>query len=278
MQQKNKAISYSLFGYGKKTPENCFEYNSYFRGLVINIRLARLIYPDWIVVLHIDNESYKAFEDFLNELPIKIVICEEAELTKAMLWRMKPCFESYEAVLCRDIDSPLTYREAQAVYYWLSTSKCVHAITDSVSHNVPMMGGMIGFKPKHFTATCGYSSWDEMISSSHFDWSIKGSDQDFLNQHIYRKYSQIQNDSITQHYIKGIGHTYLSDYHNEIQDLKMPNVPKELNESNDICGHIGSSGWYETALFKFLRKHWHSFDDLLELEKKHSNIFYWVNE
>jgi hypothetical protein len=78
MQQKNKAISYSLFGYGKKTPENCFEYNSYFRGLVINIRLARLLYPDWIVVLHIDNESYKAFEYFLNELPIKIVICDEA--------------------------------------------------------------------------------------------------------------------------------------------------------------------------------------------------------
>jgi hypothetical protein len=70
----------------------------------------------------------------------------------------------------------------------------------------------------------------------------------------------------------------LSDYHNDIQDLDIPDVPKELNQSNDICGHIGSAGWYETSLFKFLRKHWHRFDDLLELEKQHSNIFYWVNE
>jgi hypothetical protein len=278
MFHKNKVISYSLFGYGKVTADNCFEYNSYFRGLTINIRLARLLYPDWMVVLHIDNESYQAYESFFNELPIKIVVCEDAPLTKAMLWRMKPCFEDYEAVLCRDIDSPLTYREAQAVQYWLNNSKCVHAITDSISHNIPMMGGMIGFKPKDFIGTCGYSNWDEMINSSNFDWSRKGADQDFLNKHIYPKYAQPQNDSITQHYISGMANTYLSDYHNQIPDVDIPNVPKALQQSNDVCGHIGSAGWYETALFKFLRNYWDVFEDLLILEKKHSKIFYWANE
>lgn len=278
MEEKNKAISYSLFGFGKQRQENCFEFNSYLRGLMINIRLARLIYPDWIVILNIDHQSFLAYETMLKRLPIKVNINDEAPLTKAMLWRMKPCFESYYAVICRDLDSPLTYREAQCVEIWCSNSKCVHAITDSISHNVPMLGGMVGFKPYDFVRTCGYSNWDDMISSVNMDWSRKGADQDFLNQYIYKIYSQPQNDSITQHYFKGMPNTYLSDYHNSIPNIELNNVNQSYAESNNICGHIGSAGWYEPSLFKFLKKHWDKFEDLIEIEKEHPQIFYWVNE
>jgi len=278
MQEKNKAISYSLFGYGKERAENCFEFNSYLRGLMVNVRLARLLYPDWIIVLHIDNDSYSAFASFLNQLPIRVVICEDAPLTKAMLWRMKPCFEGYDAVICRDLDSPLTYREAQAVQFWLQQPKCAHAITDSISHNLPMLGGMIGFKPHDFIRTCGWSNWDEMVNSGNYNWSVKGVDQFFLNDFVYRIYSQPQADSIVQHYIKGMPNTYLSAYYNEIANIEIPNVPSIYNESNDVCGHIGAAGWYETSLFRFLKKYWHHFDDLISLEKEHSTIFYWSHE
>ena len=67
-----------------------------------------------------------------------------------MLWRLLPIFEyNVERIICRDTDSPLTYREAQMVKEWENSPKVVHAITDSVSHNIPLMGGMIGLT-KHF--------------------------------------------------------------------------------------------------------------------------------
>lgn len=278
MQEKSKVISYSLFGFGKVKAENCFEFNSYLRGLMINIRLARLIYPDWMVVLHIDQDSFLGFQSFFEQLPIKIIVCEDAPLTKAMLWRMKPCFEGYEAVICRDLDSPITFREAQAVQHWLGLQKCAHAITDSISHNLPMLGGMVGFKPHDFIRTCDFENWNQMIECAPLDWSIKGSDQDFLNAYIYRIYSKPQSDSIVQHYVKGMPNTYLSAYFNYIPDIDLPNVPREYAESNNVCGHIGAAGWYETSLFHFLRKYWNHFDDLLAIERAFQNIFYWCNE
>jgi hypothetical protein len=137
---------------------------------------------------------------------------------------------------------------------------------------------MIGFKPHDFMRTCGWSNWDEMVSSGNYNWSIKGSDQNFINDYVYRIYSHPQADSIVQHYIKGMPNTYLSAYYNEIPNIEVPNVPSEYNESNDVCGHIGAAGWYETALFRFFEKYRHHFDDLISLEKEHSAIFYWSHE
>ena len=148
-----KIISYSLFGYNKERAANCFDFNSYLRGLMINVRLQRLLFPEWRIRLHLDQSSYNGFQRFFELLSrsehynlIDIVICEEAELTKAMLWRLMPIFDGkVERFICRDLDSPLTYRDAQAVKDWENSSKTAHAITDSVSHTIPMMGGMIGF-------------------------------------------------------------------------------------------------------------------------------------
>jgi CMP-2-keto-3-deoxyoctulosonic acid synthetase len=55
-------------------------------------------------------------------------------------------------------------------------------------------------------------------------------------------------------------------------------IPHEYKESNNVAGHIGAAGYYEAAMFKFLRKHWSKFEDILEIEKEYSNVFYWVNE
>jgi len=103
----------------------------------------------------------------------------------------------------------------------------------------------------------------------------KGSDQGFLNKHIYPLFGAAGNDSITQHYVLGHGDTFLSDYHNQIPDIVI-NARDGLQESNTVCGHIGAAGYYEGAMFKFLREYWTEFDDLLEIEKQYPSIFYWV--
>jgi hypothetical protein len=274
-----KLISYSLFGYNKERKENCFDFNSYLRGLMINIRLQRLIYPDWTIRLYTDHSTYNGFINLFSKLNIQIrIMPDNTQLCKAMLWRIIPAFEKdIEAVICRDVDSPLTYREAQCVEYWLHREKIIHAITDSKSHNIPLMGGMIGIKPNYFVDRLGSNSWDDFINSMS-GYDIKGADQDLLNRMVYPKFASQGSESIVQHYLLGMGNTFLSEWHNSVPNLELPNVPVAMKESNEICGHIGAAGWYETATMKFLHKYWDRFADILEAEKEFNNIFYWTNE
>lgn len=276
-----KCISYALFGYNKERQANCFDFASYLRGFMINVRMNRLLFPDWDIVLHIDQATYEPFKELLEGSKITVHIESDTPLCKAMLWRLKPLFEmdgsnhKYTHVICRDVDSPPTYRDAQAVSQWIAHDKAAHAITDSISHTLPMLGGMIGFRPKYFTMHFG-DTWDGLLSRTGLDFSMKGSDQTFINQYIYPIFAKPGEDSITQHYVKGMPNTFLSDYHSDIPDIEIP-LDKKLKESNQVCGHIGAAGYYETVMFKFLRDYWHEFGDLLELEKKHPNIFYWTN-
>ena len=280
------AIAYSLFGSEEIRNENCFNFNSYLRGLMINIRLNRLIYPEWTVLLETDKNVYDRYGNLLDKLcklkHFEIRINESAPLTKAMLWRLKPLFELdqisnkvWDYVLCRDLDSPPTYREAQAVKYWMNKGKAAHAITDSVSHDVPMLGGMIGFIPKHFTMKMGLNEWGDMFENCDIEFGNKGADQLFLTKKVYPKFAKHGDDSITQHYCLGMPNSFLSDCHTSIQDMEIE-IPFEYKESNQICGHIGSAGWYGTSTTKFIQKHKHLFEDLIEIEASYSDIFSWV--
>jgi len=275
-----KLITYSLFGFKKERNENCFDFNSYLRGLLINLRLQRLIYPSWTIRLYTDESTYNAYANLFNNLTIQVKIMpNDTPLCKAMLWRIIPAFEKdVEVLICRDLDSPLTYREAQCVQYWLHREqKVMHAITDSKSHNIPLMGGMIGIKPNYFADRLGRNSWDDLINSMS-GYDIKGADQDLLNRMVYPKFATQGSESIVQHYLLGMGNTFLSEWHNSVPDLELPNVDVCMKESNDSCGHIGASGWYETALFRFLNKYKERFEDIKKTENNYKSIFYWANE
>lgn len=290
-----KAIAYSLFGYERGRHKDCFDFNSYLRHLMINLRLNRLLYKEWQVVLETDEATYQGWRSLFERLNDKIVIeinPNGTPLTKAMLWRLKPIYHKdqadrwrYTHVLCRDLDSPPTYRERQAVETWVKNDKAAHAITDSVSHNIPMLGGMVGFRPDYFTERTSTQNWDSLFNGVSIDFSVKGADQTFLMNHIYPKLAKPGSDSITQHYFKGMGNTFLGDYHtclcdsiaghkdNCPENTKLE-IPEELKETNSIAGHIGAAGFYETALFKFLRNY--NFEDLEKMERSHKDIFYWA--
>lgn len=250
---------------------------------MISLRMNRLIYPDFETWVYVDRGTYEGFKALFDSLTdsniCKVFIREPAPLCEAMLWRMIPAFNpDVEVVLCRDLDSPVTMRERKCVEYWLGSTKCAHAITDSVSHNIPMLGGMIGFRGKNLRERLGVEIFEAMLSKwSGMDFSRKGSDQDFINRHIYPVLSQYGSDSITQHYLLGMPNTYLSDYRNTVPDITVP-IPEEMRESNDVCGHIGAAGWYETALHKFLHKYYNKFDDIRRCEATYPDAFYWLNE
>lgn len=263
---------------------------------MINVRMNRLIFPGWAIVLETDFDTYKAFKELFDNIGIEVRTNKPAPLCLAMLWRMKPIFEQnpdqswkHSHVLCRDTDSPPTYREAQAVQYWINRDKAVHAITDSVSHTIPMLGGMIGVRPDYFTELVG-QTWEDMIRLGHgMAFEKKGSDQTFLNRFIYPLFAQHGKDSITQHYFKGMPNTFLSDFRTcdcpstvghepHCRNNTEISIPFEYKESNSTCGHIGAAGYYSTAMFQFLRKHKDKFEDLLKWEAKYPTVFYWCQD
>lgn len=274
-----KAVSYALFGADKDRQENCFTFETYLRGLTVNIRLNKLIYPDWVNVINIDKPTYEAYKNLFDSLPkyCHVYVNEPESLCKAMLWRLKPVFlhKQYSHVICRDTDSPTTYREAQCVAQWIEHGKAMHAITDSISHTIPLMGGMIGFVVQ-YNWRLGANNWEELVSQGGYDFSVKGSDQTFLNRFIYPKVAGAE-DSITQHYMLGMRNTFLSDFHREVPNIDLGLIAG-VEESNDICGHIGAAGAYSGPLVRFLSKYYDHFEDIRKAESNYPDIFFNLKE
>lgn len=277
------AISYSLFGYNKPTPQNCFEFQSYIRGLMVNVRFNRIIYPKWINIVNTDQKTYDSpykplFDWLQNKGLIKVNVCKDAPLCLAMLWRLKPIFDfehpawTYTHVLCRDIDSICTYREAQAVAQWIQEDKTIHCITDSISHTIPMMGGMIGFRPHYITERLSVKKWTELVNLGTFDWNRKGTDQDFLCKFVYPNCS----DSATEHFVLGMRHNLKEGdgRHYSIPDIEI-DVDPLFKMTNDCAGHIGASGYYETPTVKFLCTVDPYKSEYREIESQFKQLFYW---
>lgn len=298
-----KVISYSLFGYDKAKHPNCFDFNSLLRGFAINLRLSRLLFPDWKIYIAVDKPSKVAFSDYFDRLEdqnlIYLEVMPPAPLCEAMLWRMNPVLQlnqdttaTYTHVICRDLDSPLTYRDRQAVQYWVDNGKAAHAITDSISHDVYMLGGMIGFVPKYFTMRTNIRDFTTLIQG--YDLSQKGSDQTLLNSKIYPHFGQKGSESITQHYFKGMGRTNLNDYHCCIcwskdadcgtghkahcyMDLKLSDVPETRKHLDSVAQHMGSAGW-NSCIDKELNKYYTMFNDFRKIESQYPDVFYWIKE
>lgn len=279
------AISYSLFGYNQQH-EGCFDFRSYLRNFQLNLRIAQLLYPGWEVTVMLDDESYFSnyhhyFERLQHDKKAFVTHAPKGELCRMMLWRTCPLFwigikgnPIYERVICRDTDSLLSYRERQAVAYWERGPKMTHAITDSVSHTITLMGGMIGFKSGNFRDRMGVKSFDELLALSQgIDFNRKGADQDFLNRYVLPKVA----DSITEHFVLGHPQTFRGDCHNFIHDidLKEIGVPDELKETNGYGFHIGASGYQTDAVVKFLEKHGKDNKYWEALEKQYPETFYW---
>jgi hypothetical protein len=287
-----KAISSSLFGYNKARAENCFDFDSYLRGFHLCIRFNRILYPDWITVLNLDestyNSPYKPIFDWHAEKGFaRISIREPAPLCKAMLWRLATVFDydhpewRYTHVICRDLDSISTFREAQMVQEWVNEDKAMHCITDSISHTIPMMGGLVGFRPGYVNDIVKASEdpgsvWSSLLSQTpDIDYRIKGSDQSFLNRILYPKLCE----HATEHFIKGMPHNRAEQngrHYSVDQDLDI-GVDSKFKETNLLAGHSGAAGYYQPATEKFLYHndpYKQEYDELERLEE-FKQVFYW---
>ena len=295
-----KAIAYSLFGYGKPKADNCFSFNSYLEGLAVNLRINRLLYPGWDNYLVTDKPTAEKFAGLFAAYnwadALEAEVKETAPLCEAMLWRLLPAFDvnedgsTYTHFICRDLDSVATYREAQAVQQWVDSEAGAHAITDSISHSIAMMGGMIGFTPQSFRERVGVESFDEMLSLSGMKFDRKGSDQDFLGRVVYPCYAKKGQESIMQHYFKGYGQTWLEGFtrcdcwlyadatgHKGDCPLNIDlGLDIDPHDANCISEHIGAAGFNHLQTMNLIRKYNDRFEDLIEAEQAHPEIFSWL--
>lgn len=279
-----KAIAYSLFGYGRKLDKEWCDHDSYVRGLMTNVRVNRVLFPSWVNVLNIDAQSYSAYRRLYDWLQNKghIVINiqpDDEPLCMAMLWRLKTVFSYvhphwiYSHVLCRDIDSISTYREAQAVQQWIDEEKTAHCITDSISHNIHMMGGMCGFKPDGTSSLLGVNSFKELIKlAAGIDFNKKNADQAFLGKYVYPKLAS----SVTEHFVLGMKHDLPEEdgRHYSIPDYKIEINPL-FKCTNELAGHIGAAGWYTPKMVHFLNHVDPYREDYAEIERQFPKLFFW---
>lgn len=264
-----KVLSYSLFG-----DPSGFEFGYYLRGVYFNARMNRILYPEFITRVLIDgNLFYDYTEMFSNiqtvigkyklefyTMPSKLPRCE------GMIYRMSTLFSSdVTHVICRDLDSVSTYREALCTYEWLNSGMPYHAINDNDAHG-GLMGGLVSFKSEDFKRDTGYTSFEHMIKGQ--DLSKHGSDQNFMNKYIHPKIKH----GLMLHKLKGAG---IEAKRNITEVPASGPIDKKLHLTDLVSRYIGSAGVIDMELLRFFQ----AFDKderFDEFERKYSDIMYWA--
>jgi hypothetical protein len=277
-----KAVSYAIFGYNRHM-QNSYQFDTYMRGLWVNFRVNRVLYPGWKTIISTDDESYNSHKDLFDYMSThgawKLENKSVDSLCGAMLWRLRPAFIgfqewAYTHVICRDCESIGTYREAQMVQEWITEDKTLHCITDSISHNIPMMGGMVGFRPAYLSQRMGVNTWDQLMAlNPGIDFNRKGSDQDFMNRIMYPKLA----DSATEHFILGMKQTIppTGGRHYEVPDIEVEGVDPIHKSLDDCAGHVGASGFYDPPMIKWLNETDPHRDEYSDIERQFPQICFW---
>lgn len=270
-----KYICYSIFG----DPES-FEFNWYLRGLVFNLRINKLLYPDWTTQFNIERAIWFKYETFFKELSMLINYSvnfhDRSDKCTSMLWRMSEIWEgnytnpTYNAthIICRDADAITTYREAQAVNEWIESGLGFHGITDDPAHTIPIMGGMCGFSVEHFKHTFPeYNTFEKLIGKDNL--KDHGSDQNLLMKKIYPKAKA----DMYGHFFKGCKEK-VRIVSNSVSKPILGVNPK-LWESNLCARMIGSPGVVDFELLRFFKRFNNDarFD---AFEKRFPELFYWA--
>lgn len=178
---KVKVISFCLWGNIKK----------YTVGLIENIKLASILYPDWVcwVYIHeisVDQDYIESLKMFSN---VKIILKKDEKLrsTRFMLWRLEPMLdENVERFISRDIDTRIQIREVLIVNEWIESNKTLHIIRDHPQHYPKILGGMYGVKCNKVLRSI---DWIENIERFFTENGEGSDDQNFLHRSLYEMFN-----------------------------------------------------------------------------------------
>lgn len=175
-----KIISFSLFNDNKK----------YLEGILCNIEISKIIYPEWICRVYYDNTVPEEYIEKLKKYEkIEMIDMSDSGIYNKMSWRFLAIDDSdVEILLSRDADSRISYREKTCVDIFLNSNFILHDLRDH-SYHYHFMGGMFGIKKHNF-----FIFKDEILK---YNAEHKyGEDEKFL-KFLFEKF--IPNDLILKH-------------------------------------------------------------------------------
>ena len=145
-----KVISYSIFGKEKL----------YRVGLLKNVELAKKLFPDWKVFIHLNpNYEDKQFLKDINQPNTEIIDLKEEHPQDGFLWRMLPLEQNYDVVIVRDVDTRLFERDKKLVDYWLNSDCKYHLCRDNFGSYQPILGGLWGGKNPNLKIRDNWNIW-----------------------------------------------------------------------------------------------------------------------
>ena len=165
-----KVISYSLWGTKAL----------YLHGALVNARQVQEHFPGWEMrVYHDSSVPWETLESLRKFEHVKLVQVNDDSY--GMFWRFRPLFEpDLEAVLVRDLDSRITWRDVRCVKEWLESPFRLSVIRDHEEHyKVPIVGGLFGLKGGPLPESLLYTMTNY---SMHHQYNV---DQIWLGHHVW---------------------------------------------------------------------------------------------
>lgn len=168
-----KYISFSLWG----------DKPIYNIGMIRNVELSKILYPDWKVVVCYDKTVPIQTLNVLQDLEVKLINFSNSNLY-GMFWRFSVSdLDDCDYVIFRDSDSRLSVREKLAVDEWIESKKSLHVMRDHPYHKIPagnnklgILGGMWGIKGGLLNMTKLIYEFDKSTNHTY------GNDQTFLKK------------------------------------------------------------------------------------------------
>lgn len=162
-------ISYSLWGNDLK----------YYKGALENIRIAKLLYPNWVCRFYVDKSVDVNFCQVLKKYNAQVILINNVlGPYHGMYWRYlvndDPNVTRY---VIRDADSRHNTKEQAAVEDWIKSGKSFHNMRDCPGHYRSMQGAMWGGTANKFNI--------EKLVKEHGKFEKWGDDEFFLSNHVW---------------------------------------------------------------------------------------------
>jgi hypothetical protein len=176
-------ISFSVYGDKPK----------YLEGALRNAEQIKRFYPDFTALFYLGDRISGNYAKKLLDRGAKLSYMRSSQISNQMMWRFLAIeHANANVVLVRDVDSRFSERETRAVKEWLKSDKLFHVMRDYPAHDVPIMGGMWGWKKP-----LKLGMFDNCVNWLRIPSNREQVDQVFLAELIWPqvKHSVMQHDS-----------------------------------------------------------------------------------
>lgn len=261
-----KVVSIALFGEGDK-------YTQYLPSFVIAHLNLFPINRGWVLRVHCDEAVGKsATGQALDRLAARDLIelrhmAMPPVLTKAMLWRMAPVFDTNcEYVFCRDIDACPMPRDRAICEQFIASGCTVHTCHDNLAHT-GIMGGLCGFQAPSFREITKIRALEELyerMAQTDEQWAVHGNDQIALNRLLDRQGAP----SLLEHRFNGWTAGLPTDFQRvpsrySCNAYSAPTPDKGVSRfqgdlavrADQLANHLGAAGYDHGTAYDFYAQH-----------------------